>query len=377
MASFHFRSSVKKSKGYCPEMKISCHMSAKIRRLSFIATTMVVFLHSYNKSLAASKDGSFTWWLQDLVSQGVTRVAVPYFFVVFGILLFKDWNDPAGVSRTRWWWGKIKGRSRSLVLPYLLWSMIGMIMIFALTRFAPNSPLRFNWSNLCWWLQTFGVSTDPMFMAHLWFVRAIIIFAITSVLIGFAVERFGIVVLAVVGIVAAFAPAFPYWLGQGLFFVCLGAFVALHQPDLLDIRCSRRWKAIAFAVIWLSLVGIKVFFDYCGLCSRGGWLSVGPVGLNLLFFANCVGILSLWQGYDIIRLDFLDRVAGASFFVYCSYAIAFGYVGATLKRVSVVGRSDLLMWFIVPIVVLSLCLVGWKILKSFFSRLYYYLGGGR
>ena len=77
---------------------ISQASSLKLSRLSFVATIMVVFLHSYDNALATSRDGSFAWWLQEFVSQGICRVAVPYFFAVFGFMLFKDWRGGAEIG---------------------------------------------------------------------------------------------------------------------------------------------------------------------------------------------------------------------------------------------------------------------------------------
>ena len=92
--------------------------SVRMRRLSLLATLMVVFLHSYWMDVSEAKDGSLAWWVQDIVSQGFCRSAVPYFFMVFAFWLFSDfWQINGCGSMFAWWSRKVATRLRTVALP--------------------------------------------------------------------------------------------------------------------------------------------------------------------------------------------------------------------------------------------------------------------
>ena len=67
------------------------YTSQKIKITSFLLMIMVVFLHSYNLDI---KQGSqlvffekdYNWLIQNFISYGITRIAVPLFFLISGFL---------------------------------------------------------------------------------------------------------------------------------------------------------------------------------------------------------------------------------------------------------------------------------------------------
>ena len=126
---------------------ISIYVSQKMRRIGFIASAMVVFLHSYSKALSSARDGSVAWWIQDLVSQGICRVAVPYFFVVFGFWLVKG-LPLKGRSLVSWWRCSVGSRTKTLLIPYFVWSFVSMVGLYLLTRFATTQICSFEFLSL-------------------------------------------------------------------------------------------------------------------------------------------------------------------------------------------------------------------------------------
>ena len=101
------------------------YLSQKIKLISFFSIVMVVVLHSYNIDikqngvvLALPKD--FNWFLQTFFSFGVTRIAVPIFFIISGFLFFKDaQNEYPRFNQ------KILKRFKTLVIPYFFWVLFG------------------------------------------------------------------------------------------------------------------------------------------------------------------------------------------------------------------------------------------------------------
>lgn len=68
-------------------------LSKKITIISFITMIMVVFLHANNlvinlKAGNIKINRGYNSFIQDFFTQGITRVAVPIFFIISGYLFF-------------------------------------------------------------------------------------------------------------------------------------------------------------------------------------------------------------------------------------------------------------------------------------------------
>jgi len=77
-------------------------LSYKIRAISFWAILLVVFLHAYNldtkqQGIILTFPKSYNWFIQNLISNGLTRVAVPLFFIISGYLFFIKFDQNAPI----------------------------------------------------------------------------------------------------------------------------------------------------------------------------------------------------------------------------------------------------------------------------------------
>src|SRR4051812_4625301 len=110
---------------------MTAYISDKIKIISFFSIILVVFLHAYNLDNAPDVTPLFykspTWFIEDVISQGFTRIAVPLFFMLSGFLFFLN------IKGTRnEFWNKIKKRGRTLLIPFLFWSLFGIGFYFTL-----------------------------------------------------------------------------------------------------------------------------------------------------------------------------------------------------------------------------------------------------
>lgn len=135
---------------------------------------LVVLLHSYQRDVAVG----YVNVVEMFFSQGVTRIAVPFFFVVFGFLFFANYENTR-----RGWCKKATARSKTLLLPYLTWSLIGLVNAVLWNQICTHPDTTFKWLNGHWWLKVLGVSTPPLMMYHFWFVRVLIIATVLAPII--------------------------------------------------------------------------------------------------------------------------------------------------------------------------------------------------
>lgn len=150
-------------------MQISAYNSTKIRVLSTILAYFIILLHCYN---ITGNSGVFTdsnRWVQTFFSQGVCRIAVPFYFIVSGFLFFRDFN-----WSTAWFLKKYKSRVHSLVIPYVLWGLLCTVSALPLIIIANHVAGRDILANTFWhgfsWLTInglFGITAAPQDAGHL------------------------------------------------------------------------------------------------------------------------------------------------------------------------------------------------------------------
>ncbi len=91
-------------------VQIDKKLSLKLSRVSFLCAMLVVAIHcSYRIDSFDELPRVFAWF-QAVVNYGVTRIAVPLFFVIFGFLFFRDFDQSV-----KWWLRKLRKRTTSTV----------------------------------------------------------------------------------------------------------------------------------------------------------------------------------------------------------------------------------------------------------------------
>ena len=100
------------------------YISNKIKNISFVLTILVVFLHAYNLSENASIY-SINSFIQNFISYGICTIAVPMFFMISGYLFFYNINPTLNE-----WIKKYKKRFKSLVIPFVVWCISWMLILY-------------------------------------------------------------------------------------------------------------------------------------------------------------------------------------------------------------------------------------------------------
>ena len=150
----------------------------RLANASLLAALGVVAIH-----LPLPYEAGSAWhYLHRLVSLGLGKAAVPFFFLVSGYLLALHAGEPG------WWKSALRKRVRTLLVPYLIWSVAFALVLFAASAIKelPALPDR---AFVTEWLTAkkglvFGLDvTDVPLLVPLWYVRTLAILAIASPLI--------------------------------------------------------------------------------------------------------------------------------------------------------------------------------------------------
>lgn len=158
----------------------------KIANMSVICMALVVSIH-----LAwSNEDSGVVWFVRQLTESGISRAAVPFFFIVSGYFLSAHFGEQG------WWYREIKKRWRTLVVPFCFWICVSFVVILPLSVVADIIAQRPFGTNICIsdgrWVKAFGLNllSPPGCNGALWFIRNLFFLVLTSGLIKFFLDRY-------------------------------------------------------------------------------------------------------------------------------------------------------------------------------------------
>lgn len=224
-------------------------VSNKIKNMSIVCAMLVPFIHVGRPSVV----GSPGWWIYQFTAEGVSRIAVPFFFICSGYFLSNHFAD-AG-----WYSVEIKKRIKSLIVPYLFWSLIFYLYIYALSLVAPDNPICYRVvkrmpivSRL---LLSLGLSPEKLPMLYpLWYLRFLFLMVLVSPVFAFSAKHFMTSMFVVLGILyVLFNPGdgspigihigFPF---EGAFYFYCGILLHDHKIKTCINRFSRKLAVLAW-----------------------------------------------------------------------------------------------------------------------------------
>ena len=297
--------------------------SRTIDALRFPCAILVILVHTF-RPRAESPGFPFAplETIEVALSQGISRIAVPVFFFISGYLFFSKLD--------KWDWGvyldKIRKRSWTLLVPYLLWVTLALLWIVGLYLIrhfffgwglsSLSEYLSGNGWGLMYWncarnyqyhtFQNILGWTMPSAYPYnfpLWFIRDLIVLCLFAPVIHFALKKTNGWLLAVLYPLHLLDIWIPLegFASEGWFFFSLGAFLRLKGKDILEVFGQFRILSyiltiltLAFCIVaygdnnlWeyarrsLSLPGTVAAFNLCAALLKKGRIKDNP------FLAEC------------------------------------------------------------------------------------------
>ncbi|NDP22195.1 MAG: acyltransferase family protein, partial [Paludibacter sp.] len=227
------------------------YLSDKIKVLSFVLIILVVFLHSYNLSKNTIDSFDLNHFIQNFISNGVSRIAVPLFFLISGYLFFKD--KPCSVLDFK---NKFKKRFYSLVIPFVFWSSLGILTFFLLqlipnlTKFFTNKLIiSFNYIDF---LNTLVINPIPF---QLWFIRDLIVLILISPLLNFILKKFNLFFICSIFILWFIIPTFYIFTSESMLFFSIGASFSIRYQLITTFQIQNKYiKYMVYFYLILLIV---------------------------------------------------------------------------------------------------------------------------
>lgn len=345
-------------------MKISESSSQKIKNMSLLCAFFVVSIHiewTHDQSL------SLGWFIYNAIKGGVAGIAVPFFFVVSGYFLAQHFDEEG------WWSREVKKRIKSLVVPFLLWSIITLVATLPLSIVADLIAHRpFGTSiyifNDCNWFRLFGFDlTDFPLHVPLWYVRCLFLFVLTGSLFKICVTRFKYAWIACAFVFLLVCNHLPtenlrefFRMGYsagGIFYFSIG--VAIQR---FSLGGESRRVAIICGIVGFSLLVAKLLFAFNSW--RGG-IAIGKIMLPFLIYFT-------WHFMPTTKLP--NWLTSCSFPIFLMHTVLFPHIVIVLKHLPIEGLSkDFAVFFggILGSIVITL------VLRRFTPKAATLLFGGR
>lgn len=303
-------------------MQISKESSERIRAISFVCALMVVAIHcsSIPKGWWDGSSAMPSWivGLQTFGTDTLSRLAVPWFFVVSGFFLVKglDLSDAIGVSGNvrsvlPWWKCSVLKRVLTLGVPYLIWNLV--YYLFKL------STGKYGFDVLHCLEQLTGYNFyDVPACGQLWYLRCVFFYVLcapvfVAIFYGRVVGAMAIVALLVCWLGGIGLPIRYIQILDFSYIMYFGTGVYLGLGDCGGGRWLQKVGVLPVVILAITVVGI-VF----GSVTRH--LHVYHVCSQIMIIA---GLPSLWLlGGRILALTSRwRRLYGLSFFVYAMHVI--------------------------------------------------------
>ncbi len=351
------------------------YLSIKLTVLASFSMLMVVYLHSYNLTyvnmgfIEVKKD--YTYFIEEFFSRGITKIAVPLFFIISGYLFFLNMEGTVNEFLI-----KFKKRFKTLVIPYLFWSAWGLLLYYILQSIS-------QWSNFFTrehikdysvneLLSTLFINPIPY---QLWFLRDLILIICLSPLIYFAIKQLKYLIVLV--LLGTWLCGFNFIIisNESLFYFVCGAFLSLTKSKLVQVEF--KIQPYIFSSLWVCLVLCKTTLTYIGYENT----TLVDVITKLSIIA---GIIAVWSFYDNLMekrdlpVNELPLIFSFSFFLYVFHEPVLTIVKkASLNIIGAGEMTALLIYIIAPVITISISILVGYFLKRNMPNFYKIITGGR
>lgn len=322
---------------------ISIRFSRKVVIVSFILSVFVMYIHAKNLAYYDFGDvqGTFIYGLNQIMSETLGRIAVPFFFLQSGYWMFRyDIFDTKSDILRR----KLKKKVISLGIPYLIWNTFGLLFFIIMTHISgilfglySGQDISISLSNV-----VEGIILHKFYLPF-WFMQDLIVLTVLSMLgINTPVCQTSSILLFTIG----------------------GALSAYHR-EYWEKPNGSHFETAFYIILFLILAVIK-------------WLSIP-------FFYTIYIVLSpilFWKSCELLgEMNLFDHeplwFCKQSFFVYSAHIFPVEGLSSILSRVSGSMVWAFFSYIITPLVALGLLYVTARILAHTFPKVYKLLCGGR
>lgn len=353
---------------------------------------LLVFVHGYNLEprylqpwTVPSESLTVNTFIQYWLANGLLRFRIPMLFVISGYLFaLGEGRQPHGE--------RMKKRTRTLLLPYLLWSAFALALTYGLELIPYTRQLVYSSAvvqitaqkvlihDYAWYEVVARWLLSPV-AYQLWFIRVLLVYNLAYPVICWCVTHgrarniyFPVLVLLWF---ATFGIGFLE--GEGLLFFSLGVWLQKHNFDI--INPGKVLRPLPWMVAFLLLSVLKTLLAFKGLAWMGNNVYLVLTVLHKMVVG--FGLIACWFGLDaLVRWCMARRwfvwLSAFSFIIYALHTplIAFA-INGSFDWLQPLPGYRLITFLVLPLVTIGVCICFGVLLRRFLPKVYAVLTGNR
>jgi len=283
---------------------------------------------------------------------------------------------------------RIKKRVSTLIVPFLIWSAVGLAITYlwqqfpvtaravreaSLDQLGDNRPYNeIGWEGILYrWL------VRPVAF-HLWFIRSLFIYNLLYPVIKWAVTKYPAAWFVLIFLFWHTIFSFMFIEGQGFFFFSFG--VWLNKSNY-PIHRTPKW--FSHYLSWLFFIGLSVIKTFMAF-------EIEPdnaVKVYVLYALHDItigaGVIAIWFGADPVVKYLMDKkwFEWASAFSFIIYALHVPLIQYTMRLAFIywhnIPNYRLLTYIVVPAAILFFCIAMGALFRNLFPKAYRLATGGR
>lgn len=361
-------------------------ISQKFRFYSFVCIALLAFVHGYNlengylqPSTLVEEPLTFTTFFEYLLANGLLRFRIPLLFIISGYILAMQDKKPYREM--------VKRRFRTLMVPYFIWSAVGLLLTFAwqqvpvlaqavqdaqLDQMGDNRPYtEIGWKGILFRWVVVPISFQ------LWFIRSLFIYNLLYPLIRWAVTRYPRIWFSVLFLLWITLFNFIFIEGQGLLFFSVGIWLSKTAYPL-----ERKPLWFSHYLSWLFFIGLGVIRTFMAFELEASHFTAW---LMILMYGGTVvsGLLAVWYGADPVVQWCMQRpwfiwLTSFSFIIYGLHVPLIQYTTMLMYHyMHTFPNYRLMVYLLAPLSTLSICILAGALLRKTVPGLYKLATGGR
>jgi len=367
-------------------MTIQPFISQKFKFYSFISMFLLVYVHGYNLNdsylqpfTIINEPLTFTSFFEYFTANGLFRFRIPMLFAISGYLFSLGDEQP--------YLKRIGKRTRTLLLPYLIWSAIALLITFLWQQFPLTAKAVFNsqldqfgdnrpYTEIGWSGMIERWTLVPIAF-QLWFIRVLFVYNLLYPLLKLAVIKIPKIWFPVCIFLWLSMMGLHFIEGEGLLFFSLGIWLAKRNRDLTVIP---RWLNLK----WI----VPIFIMACTLKTTLAFY-VNPNiygGITLLLLHKITvftGFIAVWFGCDTLVKYCMEKkwfvwTSAFSFMIYAMHVPLINYTHQlVLPYIKQLYLYRLMDYIFLPLAIIGLSIAIGALLRAAVPKVYAVLTGGR
>ncbi len=359
----------------------------KFRFYAFISMLLLVFVHGYNLQntylqpfSCVEEPLNLTTFTEYFLANGLFRFRIPMLFIISGYLYAMHDSKP--------WKQRMGKRLRTLGLPYLIWSAVGMLITliwqyFPFTmQFLQQAQLDQMGDNRPYWEMTWQQLLERWTLAPIafqfWFIRVLLIYNAIYPLLRWVTQKGALIWFLIIGFFWLVTANVYFLEGEGLLFFSLGIWLQKRNNWIEEKPKWILMPAVWIVFITTALVKTFLAFKLSSAAASSFWI------LSVLHKTTVfTGLIAVWYGLDAVvkwfkQQPWLVWMSGFSFIIYALHNPLVNY----LMRMSTQFTQSfayhrLFNFLVVPTVVILLCIAIGAIFRAVLPKWYAITTGDR